>query len=211
MTLFQKSFVLGPIQNNTYVLFDDQTRQALVIDPPLEPAPLADFIQENGLVLEKVFITHGHFDHYYGLPYLLNQFSSLKDVVLHPADLDLWNSGGGAKHFWGKILPVAQPSHLLAPGELLHLGEHEFSYRFAPGHSQGSVIYCCAELNCAFVGDVIFYHGIGRTDLDGGDYEQLLQSIQDQVFSLPDDTRLFPGHGQSTTVSEEKNNNPFFI
>jgi glyoxylase-like metal-dependent hydrolase (beta-lactamase superfamily II) len=211
MTLTIKTYILGPIQNNSYLVYDDATRQALVIDPPIEPAPIADFIRENDLMLEKVFVTHGHFDHYYGLPFLMNEFPSLQEVALHPDDLALWNSGGGARHFWGNSIPVVEPNHLLIDGEILHLGEHEFTFRFAPGHSNGSVIYYCQELSCAFVGDVIFYHSIGRTDLDGGNQNQLLESIRTQVFTLPEDTWLLPGHGESTTVAEEKANNPFLI
>jgi glyoxylase-like metal-dependent hydrolase (beta-lactamase superfamily II) len=211
MTLTYKNFILGPIQNNSYLVYDDVTKQALVIDPPMEPAPIAKFILESNLILEKVFVTHGHFDHFYGLPYLMNEFSSIQEVVLHPADLDLWNSGGGARHFWGKSISVVSPNHLLKEGEILFLGEHQFTFRYAPGHSNGSVVYCSQALNCAFVGDVIFYHSIGRTDLDGGDLNRLLQSIRTQVFSLPEDTLLLPGHGESTTVAEEKANNPFLI
>jgi hydroxyacylglutathione hydrolase len=209
MTLISKSFVLGPISNNTYLIYDDETCQALVIDPPLEPAPLAQYIRENDLMLEKVLITHAHFDHYYGLPFLLSQFSSIKEVFLHPGDLDLWNSGGGAKHFWGKTIPVTQPTHLLLPGESILLGSHKFTYRHAPGHTAGSVIYFSEELHCAFVGDVIFKQGIGRTDLDGGDYNQLINSIRTQVFTLPEETILYPGHGPITTVADEKRDNPF--
>lgn len=211
MTLAIKKFILGPIQNNSYLVYDLETRQALLIDPPMEPAPIAGFVRENKLVLEKVFVTHGHFDHYYGLPYLMNEFPSLQEVVLHPADLDLWNSGGGARHFWGKTIPVVSPNHLLKDGEILHLGQHQFAFRYTPGHSNGSVIYYSQELNCAFVGDVIFFHSIGRTDLDGGDFNKLLQSIRTQVFTLPEDTQLLPGHGESTKVTEEKANNPFLI
>jgi len=211
MTLTYKTFILGPIQNNSYLVYDDETRQALVIDPAMEPEPIAKFVRDNGLILEKVFVTHGHFDHYYGLPYLLNEFPSIKEVDLHPGDLDLWNNGGGARHFWGKSIQVTEPNHLLIDGESLTLGKHEFSFRYAPGHSNGSVVYYSQELNCAFVGDVIFYHSIGRTDLDDGDLNRLLESIRTRVFTLPEDTLLLPGHGESTSVAEEKTNNPFLV
>jgi glyoxylase-like metal-dependent hydrolase (beta-lactamase superfamily II) len=210
MTLQINSFTLGPIGNNAYLIHDDETRQALLIDAPLEPGAIAEFIEKNDLLLEDILITHGHFDHYYGLPFLLSRFSSVKEVYLHPDDLDLWNSGGGAKHFWGKSIPVTQPTHLLAPGETIKLGVHEFTFRHAPGHSAGSVIYYSAEMQSAFVGDVIFLQGIGRTDLDGGDFNQLIHSIQTQVFTLPEQTTLYPGHGPATTVKDEKLNNPYF-
>ena len=210
MTLQVKTFVLGPIGNNVYLVFDDQTRSALVIDPSINPEPLAQFIQENSLLVEKVLITHAHFDHYYGLPFLQSTFPSIKEVYLHPDDLDLWRSGGSGKHFSGKMLSVPEPNQLLNTAKTVTLDNHEFSVFHAPGHTAGSVIFYSAELKCAFVGDVIFFHGIGRTDLDGGDFNQLIHSIQSQVFTLPEETILFPGHGASTTVSEEKANNPFF-
>jgi len=209
MTLQVKAFVLGPIENNVYLVFDDQTRAALLIDPAYAPGPLLKFVQENKLAVEKILITHAHFDHYYGLPDVKKALPSLPEVYLHPDDLALWQAGGSADIFTGTTIQVDEPDHLLAPNESIRLDGHEFTYRLAPGHSTGSVIYYSAELKSAFCGDVIFYHSIGRTDLPGGDTEQLLHSIRTQVFTLPDETILYPGHGPATTVAEEKANNPF--
>lgn len=209
MTLQLKHFLLGPISNNSYLVFDDQTRSALVVDPSLEPGPLAQFMLENSLLLEKVLITHAHFDHYYGLPFLQSAFPSIKEIYLHPDDLDLWRSGGFGKLFWGRTLAVAEPNQLLSTAKPVTLDKHQFTVLHVPGHSAGSVLFYSAELKCAFVGDVIFFHGIGRTDLEGSDFNQLIHSIQMQVFTLPDETTLYNGHGPSTTVAEEKANNPF--
>ena len=209
MTLQIKTFVLGKLNNNVYLLFDDQTRAAVIIDPPLDPDLLAQFIQEKSLNLENIWITHAHFDHYYGLPYLEKTLSSIKTVSLHKDDLGLWRNGGGARHFLGKNIDIPEPNQLISAGQHLFLGEHEFIVHLAPGHTAGSVIYYSAELKCAFCGDVIFYHGIGRTDQQGGDLGLLIHSIQTQVLTLPDETILYPGHGPSTTVAEEKAKNPF--
>ena len=209
MTLQVKHFLLGPISNNSYLVFDDLTRSALVIDPSLEPGPLAQFVQKNSLQLKKALITHAHFDHYYGLPFLQSTFSSIEEVYLHLDDLDLWRSGGFGKLFWGRTLTVTEPNRLLSTTSPVTLDEHKFIVLHAPGHSAGSVLFYSAELKCAFVGDVIFFHGIGRTDLEGSDFNQLIHSIQTQVFTLPDETTLYNGHGPSTTVAEEKANNSF--
>jgi glyoxylase-like metal-dependent hydrolase (beta-lactamase superfamily II) len=210
MTLQTKTFILGPIQNNSYLIYDDQTKTALVIDPALEPEPLVEFIQQQSLSLEKVLVTHAHFDHYYGLPFLQKTFSTLKDIFLYPADLDLWREGGSARHFFGKNLDIPEPNQMLSPEEVIVFGDHQFSIRLVPGHTNGSVLFYSSELKGVFCGDAIFYHGIGRTDLPGGNYDLLIHSIQTQIFTLPDETRLFPGHGPATTVAEEKANNPFF-
>jgi glyoxylase-like metal-dependent hydrolase (beta-lactamase superfamily II) len=207
MTLQMKTFVLGPIQNNTYLFYEDHA--ALVIDPAMEPEPLAEFIRANDLILEKVLITHGHFDHYYGLTYLQKSFPALQDVYMHAEDLDLWRSGGSGRQFFGKDLSIPVPNQLLLPHTSLIWRGHELAVRHVPGHTPGSVLFYSAELACAFCGDAIFFHGIGRTDLPGSDYGTLLHSIQTQIFTLPDSTRLLPGHGPETTVAEEKANNPF--
>ncbi|MHC1740757.1 MAG: MBL fold metallo-hydrolase [Anaerolineaceae bacterium] len=209
MMLQIQTFVLGPIENNSYLIFDDKTRSALVIDPALEPAQLITFIQKNSLQPEKVLITHAHFDHYYGLLFLTKTFPSITQIYLHPDDLDLWRSGGGARDFFGDVISVSDPNTLITSDDKVLLGTHQFTIRHTPGHSPGSVIYYSSELKSAFCGDLIFYHGVGRTDLAGGNEGQLLHSIQTQVFTLPDETTLYPGHGPSTSVAEEKLNNPF--
>jgi glyoxylase-like metal-dependent hydrolase (beta-lactamase superfamily II) len=209
MTLQIQAFTLGPIQNNTYLIYDDETKHALVVDPALEPAPLAEFINQHSLILLKVLITHAHFDHYYGLQFLQNSFPTLKDVYLHPDDLDLWRAGGSARQFFGKNLDIAEPNQIFTTMDDIFLDDHVFQIRSVPGHTAGSVLFYSNELKSAFCGDAIFYHGIGRTDLPGGDFDTLIQSIRNQVFTLPDETRLFPGHGPATTVIEEKENNPF--
>jgi glyoxylase-like metal-dependent hydrolase (beta-lactamase superfamily II) len=209
MTL-NKTLILGPIENNTYVLYDENTRRAWIIDPAMEPAPLVDFLEKNQLVLEKVLITHGHFDHYYGLPYLQKMITTPFDVYLHPDDLPLWQSGGGASHFLRQSLEVPEPTKFFAEGMKLSLSETDLIVFHTPGHSPGSVTLYCPALKIAYCGDLIFFHGIGRTDLDGGNYANILTSIQEKIFTLPESVSLLPGHGPTTTVGEEKRSNPFF-
>lgn len=207
--LTYKTFVLGPIDNNSIVLYDDETREGILIDPSFEPEPLVNFIKDQGLHVEKVLLTHGHFDHYYGLPYVQSMLPTVKEIYLHADDLALWKEGGGARKFIGKVLELPDPDHLLQDSQEIMLGKYGLKTFHTPGHTPGSVVFYSSDMNTVFCGDLIFYHGIGRTDLDGGNYAQLIQSIQIKIFSLPSETFLISGHGPETTVGEEIENNPF--
>ena len=209
MNLKVKTFICGPLKNNVYVVFDDQTRVALIIDPSLDLEPVTHFIQQQSLAPESILITHAHFDHFYGVPYLQQTFPAIKNVYLHSGDLTLWRNGGGMPEFLGKPLVVQDPNCLIAHGQTIQFGGHTIEIRHAPGHSLGSVIYYFQELATVFCGDVIFFHSIGRTDLADGNHSELINSIQGQILSLPPETHLLSGHGPATTVAEEKANNPF--
>lgn len=209
MTLQVETLVCGPIENNVFIIFDTDTKEAVVIDPSFEPEKIIFFLQENHLHVNRVLITHAHFDHFYGLPHLLQKISSINTVHLHKLDLLQWQSGGGARKFLGSMLDVNAPFVFVNHSEKVPLGKSVFEVRHVPGHSSGSVIYYCEEIHSAFVGDLIFYHSVGRTDLEDGDGAKLLQSIQSQILTLPDDTVLYPGHGPATTVAEEAKHNPY--
>jgi len=185
------------------------TKHAAVIDPSLEPLALVEYIQSHKLQVEKILITHAHFDHIYGLPYCQKMLPSINQVCLHSQDLDLWNSGAGARTFHQRVLSIDPPNCFIHDGQLVTVGEHSLQVLHTPGHTSGSVVFYSPELNAAFCGDLIFYHFVGRTDLPGGDSDQLIQSIQEKIFTLPSQTKLLSGHGPETTVSEEKANNPY--
>jgi glyoxylase-like metal-dependent hydrolase (beta-lactamase superfamily II) len=130
-------------------------------------------------------------------------------VALHPADHVLWRSEGGASFFGFKIDPGPEPTIDLQHGQILKLGNVEFEVRYTPGHTLGMCVLYVASEGVCFCGDLIFRDSVGRTDLPGGDWETLLKSIHEQIFTLPDETRLLSGHGPETTVGEEKHSNPY--
>ncbi len=202
-------FVLGPVETNTYLVADPQSGQAVVIDPAWAGERLAAEAQRRGWRIVALWITHAHFDHLAGVPGLWRTVEPPPPVWLHPADRPLWEVQGGAPWFGIPVGPLPNPTEDLLPGAPLTLGRYTFEVRHAPGHTPGHVILFCPQVGVAWVGDVIFRQGIGRTDLPGGDHATLLRSIREQVFTLPPATRLLPGHGPATTVAHEQANNPF--
>jgi glyoxylase-like metal-dependent hydrolase (beta-lactamase superfamily II) len=209
MTLLLKHFILGSLQNNTFLLANEATREALVVDPAEGSALVADEATRNGWKVTAVLLTHAHFDHFIGFPSLCTALSYQPPIYLHESDLPLYVNGGGARQFGFTIPTMPLPTQDLSSKSVLNTGEEIIQVFHTPGHSPGHVIFYIPSLATALVGDVIFYRGIGRTDLPGGDYEQLLGSIKNVVFRLPDETILFPGHGPETSVASEQKENPF--
>jgi hydroxyacylglutathione hydrolase len=209
MALTIHKLVLGPLENNTYLIADEQTRQAVVIDPSFGSKRAAEEIRQQGYELVGIWLTHAHFDHVAGVQELLDAFGDEIPVGLHPSDIPLWNYAGGAAMFGFDLKPGPEPKLRLRHGQILSLGQSSFEVRHTPGHSPGHVVFYCAEDRIVFCGDLIFQMGVGRTDLPGGSYATLLESIRMQVIPLPPETRLLSGHGNETTVGDELAKNPF--
>jgi hydroxyacylglutathione hydrolase len=209
MTLSIQTFVLGPIQNNTYLAIDDQTHQAALVDPSTPSRQVVSYLEDNQINLRLILITHAHFDHISGVHWFRNIGDRQIPVAMHPLDLDLWREGGGSKDFGFELKPGEVPDMLVADGQEIQLGETTFKVLFTPGHSFGHVTYFSPENLIAFCGDLIFYHGVGRTDLPVSNESDLFTSIREKILTLPEDTILLPGHGERTSVKEEKANNPF--
>ena len=201
--------VLGPVQTNAYLLADPDTKEAIVIDPAWDGHLILAEAQPLGWRITNLWLTHAHFDHFGGAAAVADGSRPMPPVALHPGDYPLWRAQGGAPLFGLHIDPGPEPTIDLFHGMTMHLGSSLFEVRHAPGHTPGHVIFYCAAEKTAFCGDVIFQGGIGRTDLPGGNYDTLMKSISSQVLSLPEDTRLFSGHGPVTTVGDEKKHNPF--
>jgi len=203
------SFVLGPVATNAYLIADSNLKEAAVIDPAWDGRIILAEARRRGWKIGQFWYTHAHFDHLGGAAELAAALEHPPAVALHSADHDLWESGGGGAVFGYRIDHGPRPNLDLAVVRSLRLGTLNFEVRPTPGHTPGSVVYYYAEEGLLFSGDLIFRRSVGRTDLPGGDSAALLASIRAQVLSLPEATRILPGHGPETTVGEENSSNPF--
>lgn len=203
------SLVLGPVGTNAYLVGDPQSHSAVVIDPAWDGELILEESNRHGWRIEQIWLTHAHFDHIGGTAGLVKGIRPAPDIALHPADFPLYSVQGGAALFGMRIDPAPEPKVRLNHAQILRLGERVFEVRHCPGHTPGHVVFYCAVEKVLFCGDVIFWGSIGRTDLPGGDYDTLIRSIQTQILTLPDETRLLSGHGVETTVGYERRENPF--
>lgn len=206
-----KGFTFNPFQENTYVLYDD-TRECVIIDPgcydPEEKLELTEFIKKEGLKPVKLLNTHCHIDHVLGNKYAsetwsLELFIHKNEVVL----LDSVESYGTTFGVFAEKSPAA--AGFLNEGDMVVFGNSNLAVIFTPGHSPGSITFYSAEEKFLISGDVLFYQSIGRTDLPGGDYGTLIKSIKEKLLILPDETKVYSGHGPVTTIGAEKKLNPF--
>ena len=202
-------FTLGPAVTNAYLVADSETKEAVVIDPAWDGQIILEAARQRGWRIAHLWYTHAHFDHIGGAGAIADALNPLPLVALHPNDHVLWRAGGGGAVFGFDIDPGPEPTIDFFQGQILRLGTVEFEVRFTPGHTPGHCILYVASEKVCFCGDLIFASSVGRTDLPGGNWEQLVESIKTQVFTMPEDTRLLSGHGPGTIVGEEKRNNPF--
>lgn len=198
-------FPLGMLQTNCYLLAG--AGRAVAVDPGGDPGPVLAFLADAGLRLERILNTHLHFDHIAGNAALSRATGA--PIQASEADRFLMDSWVGRGGMMG--MPLVEDFHFenLGPGPMDLLG-HTCQVLSTPGHSPGSLTFHVPDLGAAFVGDVIFQRSIGRTDFPGGDTQILQRSIRDAIFTLPPDTKLYPGHGPMTTAGDEKTHNPFF-
>jgi len=207
-----KTFVVNPFGVNTYLLFDGNN--SLLIDPGFyfenEKNDFISFIEKNKLNINYVILTHGHIDHILGLKFLSKYYkyklyvsyydSYFLNTAQQYADLFGFNYEG---------FPVNIDIVYINENTKIKFGNFEFSIIETPGHSPGSICIYLKDANYLFSGDTLFYESVGRADLPGGDYFQLLKSIRKNLFILPDETIIYPGHGITTNIKHEKEFNPF--
>ena len=193
-----------------WVAYEDG--RAVVVDPGFvdatEFAPFEEFIRKEGLRLEAVFVTHGHFDHIFGVKRLLAAYGDVP-VYMHPADKDLQEMGREMAALYGEDPDVVFDTVDIADGDVIEAAGRKWEVIGTPGHSKGGVCFYCREEKLLFSGDTLFAGSIGRTDLHGGDYGELIVSIMDKLLGLDGATDVLPGHGPATTISDERTHNPF--
>jgi hydroxyacylglutathione hydrolase len=203
-------FILGPAQTNAYLVADPDSKDAAVIDPAWDGKLILSEARRRGWRIAHLWYTHAHFDHIGGAAEIADAPEGpLSLVALHPDDHVLWRAGGGGALFGFKIDPGPEPTIDFEHGQILRLGSAQFEVRYTPGHTPGHCVLVCAEAKVCFCGDLIFAGSVGRTDLPGGDWDTLEKSVREQIYTLPDGTRLLSGHGPETTVGDEKRFNPF--
>lgn len=201
-----ETLVVGPIETNCYVIWDEDTLEGAVIDPGGDFDEISLAIEENKLNIKYILLTHAHFDHTYACGTLSEKYGA--EVVLHAADNYLINDDLGIMCLFGneKYIPYSVD---ITPndGDVITLGNSKTEVLHTPGHSKGGVCYVC---DCGvFVGDTIFASSVGRSDLAGGNHDELISSINTKIMVMKDETPLFPGHGFNTTVGIERTRNPF--
>jgi glyoxylase-like metal-dependent hydrolase (beta-lactamase superfamily II) len=202
------SFPVGPLQCNCILLGDEETHEAVVIDPGDEIGRLQRRLAERGLKVKQILLTHGHIDHVGGA-FRLKQLTGAH-IYLNENDLPLLQAIGAQAALFGLSTPeIALPDEGLDDGQLVGLERCPAQVLCTPGHSPGSVCLYFASLKLLIAGDTLFAGGIGRADLPGGDFGQILHSIHSRLLMLPDDTKVLPGHGPATTIGEERRNNPY--
>ena len=205
-----KQFQFNDISVNTYIVWDSQTLDAVIIDPgcyyPQEEQTLKQFVEDNKLNINHILNTHLHFDHIFGNNFAEETFGVAAKA--HSADMPwLLQIGRRLASFgiqYNKSVNPIKPENFLQEGDTVSFGRHTFNILHIPGHSPGSLVYYCKEENTLFCGDVLFKGSLGRYDFADSDSTALVQGIRQKLFTLPDNTVVYSGHGPSTTIGIEK-------
>lgn len=211
--LHLKSFTFNPFQENTYLLYDDEST-AFIIDPgnsnESENAQIRSFIEEKKLRLKRLLLTHAHIDHILGARFIYDTYGLLPEV--HENELFFIDRMTQSAAMYGlNCEQCPKPERFLNDGDKVVLGKYEFDCIFTPGHSPGSISFYNKENKLLISGDVLFRGSIGRSDLPMGNHDTLINSIHKQLLHLGDEVRVYSGHGSSTTIGHEKLSNPFLI
>ena len=203
-----ESLVVSLFQENTYILGDEASGAGVLIDPGDESTRIALAVEQSGLEIEKILLTHAHIDHVGAVTDLVEEYGC--PVYIHPeAEPMLAQIPSQAMMMGIKFGKVPTADEHLPSGESIAVGGLSLRALYTPGHAPGHLSLYCESEGIVIAGDALFAGGIGRTDLPGGDTETLLASIRDELLTLPDETVVYPGHGPATTIGEERASNPF--
>jgi glyoxylase-like metal-dependent hydrolase (beta-lactamase superfamily II) len=201
-----RAFTGGSFGQNGFVVHCEDTREAILIDPGASVGAMLEAVRVDALMVTAIVLTHAHLDHIEGVA--AAKRATRAPVHLHPDDEILYQQAPLQAQMFGVDIEVPPPlDEYLRAREDIRIGEVALSVRYTPGHSPGHVIFVGEGV--AIVGDCVFAGSIGRTDLPGGDFQTLMNSIRREILTLPDDTILYPGHGPASTVGHEKVSNPF--
>lgn len=203
-----ESFPVGPLACNCTILGDEDAHEAIVIDPGDDIARIHRRLKELGMQLKQILVTHAHIDHVGGALKLKRLTGA--PIFLNEQDLPLLKMMDAQAAWLGVETPeTALPDESLADSLVVGLARYPAKVIHTPGHTQGSVCLHFEPLKLLIAGDTLFAGSIGRTDLPGGNFDQIIDSIHSQLMALPDETKVFPGHGPTTTIGEERRGNPF--
>ncbi|MCS6929505.1 MAG: MBL fold metallo-hydrolase [Saprospiraceae bacterium] len=203
---------VSPFAENTYVVYDS-TGEAALVDPGCYTSAECDWLVRTVEQLQvrpkRMLLTHAHLDHVFGVAFVYRRWGLLPEC--HRNELPLLKRYPDICVFYGlpRPEPAPLPTRFLQEGETITFGQTQLEVRFTPGHSPGGLSFYCPEAGFVLAGDTLFYESIGRTDLPGGHFETLLESIRKQLFTLPDETKVYSGHGPATTIRHEREHNPF--
>jgi hydroxyacylglutathione hydrolase len=204
-----KMLVVGPLASNCYIVGSSSTKQGMIIDPGAEAATILRTVQQMGLSIPLIVVTHAHIDHIDALRAVKEKTKA--QFAIHEAEKGLLSAappmGVLASLGLSAFKPYPHPDRLLKDGDRIDVDDLHFEVLYTPGHSPGGI--CLLGHGVVFSGDTLFNFGIGRTDFPGGSHERLMQSIREKLMVLPDETIVYPGHGPATTIGDERRGNPF--
>ena len=200
--------VVGPIAANCFIVGDEKTREGVIIDAGEDADQILEVVKENKLTIKYIIATHGHFDHNGAVAKLKKDLSC--DFVMHEADLSFIGEAKQSALNWGFIIDdVPQPDRFIKDGDMLTVAGLNFKVLHTPGHSPGGICLYVESEGVVFSGDTLFFGSIGRTDFRLGSLKELTRSIKEKLYVLPDETIVYTGHGDETSIGHEKANNGY--
>lgn len=201
-----ETLVVGPIEENCYVLRDDDTNEGIIIDPGDNGQEILAYVRDNGIKIKLIVNTHGHWDHIGAVDFLRDELAV--GLAIHADDASMLTATREEMAVYGGFAGGKRPAEiLLEDGEAVDFGNSSLKVIHTPGHTQGGI--CLYGGGCLFSGDTLFAGSVGRTDFPGGDYRAILRSVNVQLAQVDDDTRVFPGHGPATRMGRERRCNPY--